>query len=66
MPEMPTSVVERIVTERKQPVGEQVRTMCGEVVAGGRICSLTTFHSGCHLGEDEGNQGIVAGNGGVT
>ena len=62
---IPSCVVEKIAAERKQRVGEQVRTMCGEGVAGERICS-DKFHSGRHLGEDEGNRGIVAGEGGGT
>jgi hypothetical protein len=50
----PTAVIEEIMfAQRRRRERDQGRTMCGELVTDGRICSLSKFHSGGHLGEDE-------------
>ena len=50
----PTPVIEKIIfAQRRRGERDQGRTMCGELVTDGRICSLSKFHSGRHLGEDE-------------
>jgi len=43
---MPQAVVEKIYAERRKIEREKGYPICGELVAGGGICSLSKFHSG--------------------
>jgi hypothetical protein len=63
----PTPVIEKIIfAQSRRRECDQGRTMCGELVTDGRVCSLSKFHSGRHLGEDEVDQGGVGDSRGLA